>query len=135
MSFRKIVERLQNLEENEGFLILVRCGVFFTGIGKDAVILSEKLGITNVCFAEGICKSSIPVCRIEKILPRIISKDISVAIYEYNPKGIERKNGEKYWLTKIEDNKKEGKEYILSMYEVLKDYSIYIKNRWIEEKI
>lgn len=98
MSFRKIVERLQNLEENEGFLILVRCGVFFTGIGKDAVILSEKLGITNVCFAEGICKSSIPVCRIEKILPRIISKDISVAIYEYNPKGIEYKNGEKYEL-------------------------------------
>ena len=50
------------------------------------------------------------LCRIEKILLRIISKDISVAIYEYNPKGIERKNGEKYWLTKIEDNKKEGKE-------------------------
>ena len=98
MGFRKIAERLQNLEENEGFLILVRCGVFFTGIGKDAVILSEKLGITNVCFAEGICKSSIPVCRIEKILPRIISKDISVAIYEYNPKGIEYKNGEKYEL-------------------------------------
>lgn len=42
MSFRKIVERLQNSEENEGFLILVRCGVFFTEIGKDAIILSEK---------------------------------------------------------------------------------------------
>lgn len=98
MSFRKIVEKLQNAEENEGFLILVRCGVFFTGIGKDAVILAEKLGITNVCFSEGICKSSIPVCRIEKILPRIISKDISVAIYEYNPKGIEKNNGEKYQL-------------------------------------
>ena len=60
---------------------------------------------------------------------------IAEEIYEYNQKGIQRKNGKKYWLTKIEDNKKEGKEYILSMYEVLKDYSIYIKNRWIEEKI
>ena len=58
MSFRKIVEKLQNTEENEGFLILIRCGVFFTGVGKDAIILTEKLGITNVCFSEGICKSS-----------------------------------------------------------------------------
>ena len=98
MSFKKIVEKLQNQEENEGFLILVRCGVFFTGIGKDAVILTEKLGITNVCFSEGMCKSSIPVSRIDKILPKIISKNLSVAIYEYNPKGIEGKNGEKYEL-------------------------------------
>ena len=98
MSFRKIVEELQNAEENEGFLILIRCGVFFTGVGKDAIILTEKLGITNVCFSEGVCKSSIPVCRIDKILTKIISKDISVAIYEYNPKGIEGRKGEKYEL-------------------------------------
>lgn len=98
MSFKKIVEKLQNAEENKGFLILVRCGVFFTGIGKDAIILTEKLGITNVCFSDGICKSSIHVCRIDKILPKIISKNISVAIYEYNPKGIDGKNGEKYEL-------------------------------------
>ena len=98
MSFKKIVEKLQNAEENKGFLILIRCGVFFTGVGKDAIILTEKLGITNVCFAEGVCKSSIPVCRIDKILPKIISNDISVAIYEYNPKGIEGKKGEKYEL-------------------------------------
>lgn len=44
-------------------------------------------------------------------------------------KGIESILGEKYRLTKTEDNKKEGNEYRLSMYEVLKDYSIYLKNR------
>lgn len=42
MSFKKIVETLQEAEENEGFLVLIRCGVFFVGIGKDAVILTEK---------------------------------------------------------------------------------------------
>ena len=98
MSFRKIVEKLQNTEENERFLILIRCGVFFTGVGKDAIILTEKLGITNVCFSEGVCKSSIPVCKLDKILSKIIRKDKSVVIYEYNPKGIEGRKGEKYEL-------------------------------------
>ena len=98
MSFKKIVEKLQELPENEGYLVLIRCGVFFVGVGKDAVILTEKLGITNVCFADGICKSGIPVCKIDKILTKLINKDISVAIYEYNPKGIEHKSGEKYEL-------------------------------------
>lgn len=98
MSFKKIVEKLQNDEENEGFLILIRCGVFFVGIGKDAVILSEKFGVNNICFAEGICKSGIPVSKIDKMIQKIIRKNISVAIYDYNPKGIENKNGEKYEL-------------------------------------
>ena len=33
MSFKKIVEKLQNDEANEGFLILIRCGIFFEGRG------------------------------------------------------------------------------------------------------
>ena len=46
MSFKKLVEQLKNNEENKGYLLLIRCGVFFVGIGKDAVILSEELGIS-----------------------------------------------------------------------------------------
>lgn len=98
MSFKKIVESLQQEEKNQGFLILIRCGVFFVGIGKDAVILAEKLGITNICFTEGVCKCGIPVNRMDKMLRKIIDKDISVAIYEYNPKGIEKDSSEKYKL-------------------------------------
>ena len=97
MSFKKIVESLQQEEENQNFLILIRCGVFFVGIGKDAVILAERLGITNICFTEGVCKCGIPVNRMDKMLRKIIEKDISVAIYEYNPKGIEKDSSEKYW--------------------------------------
>lgn len=98
MSFKKIVEKLQNEPENEGFLVLVRCGVFFTGIGKDAIILTEKFGITNICFTDGICKSSIPVNRVDKMLQKIISQNVSVAIYEYNPKGLDKDKSEKYEL-------------------------------------
>ena len=98
MSFKKIVEEIQNKEENKGFLILIRCGVFFVGVGKDAVILTEKLGITNICFSEGICNSGVPVNKIDKILAKIIDANISVAIYEYNPKGVEKGIADKYKL-------------------------------------
>ena len=98
MSFKKIVEKLQTDKENEGILILIKCGVFFMGIGKDAVILTEKFGLNNACFANGVCKIGIPVSQINKMLQKIIDKNISVVIYDYNPKGIERKNGEKYEL-------------------------------------
>ncbi len=98
MSFKRIVEKLQNDKENEGFLVLIKCGIFFEGIGKDAVILAEKLGITNICFTEGVCKCGIPVSRIDKILPKIIDKDISVVMYEYSPKGVETNSADKYKL-------------------------------------
>ena len=98
MSFKKIVENLQKAEENEGFLILIRCGVFFVGVGKDAVILTENLGVTNICFTDGVCKSGIPVNRIDKMLAKIINKNISAAIYDYNPKGLEKDKNKKYDL-------------------------------------
>lgn len=97
LSFKKIVESLQQEEENQNFLILIRCGVFFVGIGKDAVILAEKLGLTNICFTEGVCKCGIPVNRMDKMLRKIIDNDISVVIYEYSPKGLEN-SSEKYKL-------------------------------------
>lgn len=111
MSFKKIVESLQKAEENEGFLVLIRCGVFFLGVGKDAVILTENLGVTNTCFAEGICKSSIPVCKIDKMISKIVSRNISVVIYDYNPKGLEKDKNKKVELLRrivmspIEENR------------------------------
>ena len=37
MKFLEKVEQLQR--ENEGYIVFVKCGVFFDVIGKDAVIL------------------------------------------------------------------------------------------------
>lgn len=96
MSFKKIVEELQQAQENEGFLVLIRCGVFFAGIGKDAVILAENFEITNICFAEGICKAGIPVNRIDKMIGKIVGKNMSVVIYDYNPNGLEKDKNKKY---------------------------------------
>ena len=79
LSFKKIVESLQQEEENQNFLILIRCGVFFVGIGKDAVILAERLGITNICFTEGVLKMDVKKYfrNIDKdILYRILNRKI-----------------------------------------------------------
>ena len=39
MKFYDVVEELQ--KDNKGYIVLVRCGIFFTAIGKDAVILQR----------------------------------------------------------------------------------------------
>ena len=100
MKFLDIVEKLQMAKENEGYLVLIRCGVFFEGIGKDAVILTEKFGLNPICIKEKICKCAIPVSKIEKFLKKVISKKVSVAIYEYNPKGVYGNTDKKYELLK-----------------------------------
>ena len=43
MKFYEIVKKLQ--VENEGYIILVRCGIFYNAIGKDAVFMQEKFSI------------------------------------------------------------------------------------------
>ena len=30
-------------EKNKGYIVFIRCGIFYTGIGKDAVILTENV--------------------------------------------------------------------------------------------
>ena len=52
MKFLEIVKKIQNLDENEGYLVLVRCGIFFDAIGKDGVILAERFGFSPICMKE-----------------------------------------------------------------------------------
>ena len=52
-----MVKKLQ--EENDGYLVLVKNGIFFNGIGKDAVILHDKLNLNVSCLKEGMCKARI----------------------------------------------------------------------------
>lgn len=61
MKFLNIVERLQKSEEGKDKIIIVRCGAFFVGVGKDAVILSTLLGLRTTCMKIGVCKVGIPI--------------------------------------------------------------------------
>ena len=61
MKFLEIVEEFQKLEENKGKVLLARCGVFMTAIGKDAIFLHKVLKLNVTCIKPGICKAGIPV--------------------------------------------------------------------------
>ena len=96
MKYLEIVKKLQNLSCNTDVLVLVRSGVFFYGVGKDAIILTEKLGLNYCCMKKELCKCAIPVIKIEKIIKILQDKKISFAIYDYKPKGINEIGVEKY---------------------------------------
>ena len=57
----KFLEMVEDLQKRENKIILVKCGIFFMAIGRDAVLLLEKnLGCRN-------CKNYQKQCQYENI--------------------------------------------------------------------
>lgn len=81
MKFYEMVKKLQ--EENEGYIILVRCGIFYNAVGKDAVFMQEKFGLGTICIKNEICKNGIPVNTIQKFMPKLQESGYSYKIYNY----------------------------------------------------
>ncbi len=54
MKYLELVEKLQ--KENVGYIVLIKNGIFFVGVGKDAIILNEMLGLKLTCMKKGLCK-------------------------------------------------------------------------------
>lgn len=81
MKFMEIVEKLQ--KDNPGYVVLVRCGIFFNSIGKDAVFMQEKFGLGTICAKPNICKNGIAVSSIQKMLPILKESGYSYKIYDY----------------------------------------------------
>ena len=69
MKYSEIVKKLQM--ENKGKIVLVRNGIFYCAIGKDAVLMHDVLGYMPVCFKEGVCKCGVPVNAVEKVIPKM----------------------------------------------------------------
>ena len=114
MKFVEEVEKLQNAKENEGYLIFVRCGIFYTTIGKDAVIVMKNKNYKLVCAKEKVCKIGIPVSAFEKYLRELIAQDISFVVYDY-----QKENKKIEEITRVEGN---------SVFETEKNISC--KNCW-----
>lgn len=90
MRFLEKVEQLQ--KENKGYIVFVKCGIFFNVIGKDAVILHELCDFMPICIKEKICKCGIPIKTFPKFLKKITSEyKIALVVYDYN-----KDNDEKY---------------------------------------
>ncbi len=56
MKFVEEIEKLQ--KENQGYIVLVKNGIFFVAIGKDAIELNSKLGLKLTCMRQELCKAS-----------------------------------------------------------------------------
>ena len=84
MKFYEIVKELQ--KENKGKIVLIRNGIFYCGIGKDAVLMNNVLGYIPVCFKENVCKCGIPVNGIEIAIPKMLRSGLGYVIYDYNKK-------------------------------------------------
>lgn len=69
MKLYKEIEEKQ--KENAGAIILVKVGIFYQAIGKDAVALAEPLGLQVTCAKKEMCKIGIPVKGIKKYLEKI----------------------------------------------------------------
>ena len=94
-NFFSIANNLENLEENKGYLIWIRCGAFFVAICANAVILSNILGLKRICIKQGVCKVGIPVNSIYDYIQKLERIGDSCVIYNYS-KDEMIENGERY---------------------------------------
>ena len=83
----KFVERIEELQkENEGIIVIVKNGIFFIGIGKDAIILNELLGLKLTCMKPKQCKVGFLVKNVEKYIKLLSEKGKSFKIFIKNDK-------------------------------------------------
>ena len=76
------IEKLQ--EKNEGKIILIKSGIFFIAIGKDAVVLHDVLGLKTTCMKDRICKVGFPMRNVEKYIRLLNENDLYFIIYVKN---------------------------------------------------
>lgn len=86
MKFLEMVEDLQKEEKNQNKIILVKCGVFFVAIGKDAILLHEILGLNVTCIKPSICKVGIPISNCIKYTDKLENLGYGYTLYDYNSK-------------------------------------------------
>lgn len=81
----KLTDEIEKLQEkNEGKIILMKSGIFFIAIGKDAVVLHDVLGLKTTCIKDKICKVGFPVRNVEKYIHLLEENDLSFIIYVKN---------------------------------------------------
>lgn len=80
MKFTDLVYKLQ--KENEGTVILVKNGIFFVAIGKDAIFLNEKIGLKRTCMKDQLCKVGFSIQSSEKYMRLLEENNISYKLYQ-----------------------------------------------------
>jgi len=100
LNFYDFVKAIKVKHPNK--IVFVRCGVFFTCIGEDAIIAEKILGLKRTCFSKQICKCGIPALYTEKNLDKLEEKlknvNYGIVIYNEMERGEFEYNNKKYSL-------------------------------------
>ena len=71
MKYLDLVEKLQKAPENDGNIVMIKNGIFFVGVGKDAIILNNLLGLKLTCMKNELCKGGFQTTSIEKYVKKL----------------------------------------------------------------
>lgn len=82
MTFSDKILELQ--KENPNEVIFIKNGIFFVAVGKDAILLNQKLNLKCTCFKNEICKVGFLVKSAEKYIKKMKEEDISFKMYILN---------------------------------------------------
>ena len=84
MSFYEFVKMLKKINPNK--IVFVKCGVFFSCIGADAIIAEKVLNLKRTCFSKQICKCGLPVLyirnNIDKLEEKVKDTGYGIIIYD-----------------------------------------------------
>lgn len=83
----KMVEEMEKLQqENAGSIILVKNGIFFVAIGKDALTLHDEIGLKLTCMKSELCKVGFLVKNVEQYIEKLEKIGYSFILYVKNEK-------------------------------------------------
>ncbi len=69
MKYLELIQKLQ--QENPEHIILVKNGIFFVAIGKDALELNKTIGLKLTCMRPELCKVGFQTKSLEKYIIKI----------------------------------------------------------------
>ena len=81
----KLVEEMEKLQKQYyGTIILVKNGIFFVAIGKDAIALHNTLGLKLTCMKPELCKVGFLVKNVENYIIKLETAGYSFKLYIKN---------------------------------------------------
>ena len=79
MTFSSKMDELQKKYPED--VILIKNGIFFVAVGRDALFLNEKLNLKCTCFGNEVCKVGFLVKSAEKYINNMKKMGISFRMY------------------------------------------------------
>lgn len=103
MKYLDLVEKLQR--NNQGYIVIIKNGIFFIAVGKDAIVLNKELGLKVTCMKSGMCKVGFLAKTLEKYIKKLEELNKSFIIYTYDKELEQEEQIYKYEGEKVEEKR------------------------------